>query len=378
MAVLVDLPEIAFNDQDISSIQNSIVSFYEELSGRKVNRADPEMIFFNSLAHILLLQNVSIDATAKSVLLRYASGWVLDYLGDCTDTPRLEASYATTEIRFTLSTPLVISQTIPIGTRVSPEDSDGEFFFVTTQDLDIPAGTTSGTVPAKALTPGMMSNGFGAGVVNTLIDPISFVKSVENTRETAGGADREDDESYRYRIRGANDTYSTAGPEGGYIYWAKTASSAIADVVAFSPSPCKVTVVPLLEGGIMPTPEVIAAVETALNDRTVRPITDFLTVSAPTQISYEIKLTYYIDEASAADEAIIQQAVSNAVDAYALWQRSALGRAINPSELIRQVMAAGALRVDLSGLSPSFQELEQNQFAVNTTTNITYGGLRSW
>lgn len=378
MAVLVELPDIQFSEQDVPPILNSIVSFYEQASGRTVNRADPEMIFFNSLAHIILLYNVTIDATAKSVLLRYASDWVLDYLGDFTNTPRLDAAYATTTLEFTLSSTFAVPVTIPVGTRVSPDDAEGELYFATNQTITIPAGQTSGTVSARSLTAGIASNEFEVGSINTIVDPLPFVQTVSNLTESAGGADREDDNAYRDRIRGANDAYSTAGPEGGYIYWAKTASSAIADVAAFTSAPREVTVIPLLENGVMPTPEILTEVEKILSAKTVRPITDLVLVIAPTPVVYNIEFTYYIDEVNASDETVIKQAVEDAVASYTLWQRSALGRAINPSELIRRVMIAGALRIDNQTLLPQFRALEQYEFAVPDQVNVTYGGLESW
>ncbi|MEN1985249.1 baseplate assembly protein [Paenibacillus hubeiensis] len=378
MVELVELPEIVFNEQDVPPILNNIIALYEGLSGRNVNRADPEMFFFNSLAHIILLQNVAIDASAKSVLLRYASGWVLDYIGDFTKTTRLEAAYATTTLEFTLSSTFVVPVTIPAGSRVSPEDAQGELYFATTQDIVIPAGQTSGAVSARSLTAGIVGNDFAVGTINTIIDPLPFVQTVSNITVTAGGADREDDESYRARIRGAGDSYSTAGPEGAYIYWAKTASSAIADVAAFSPAVREVTVVPLLENGVMPTPEILAAVKSVLNDRKVRPLTDVVTVQAPTVVDYKIEFTYYIDEADASDEAVIKKSVDDAVSAYVLWQRSALGRAINPAELVKRVMAAGVLRIDMANMLPAFQALEQSEFAVADSITVTYGGLESW
>lgn len=378
MVELVELPDIVFNEQDVPPILNNIIALYEGLSGRNVNRADPEMFFFNSLAHIILLQNVAIDASAKSVLLRYASGWVLDYIGDFTKTTRLEAAYATTTLEFTLSSTFVVPVTIPAGSRVSPEDAQGELYFATTQDIVIPAGQTSGAVSARSLTAGVVGNDFAVGTINTIIDPLPFVQTVSNITVTAGGADREDDESYRARIRGAGDSYSTAGPEGAYIYWAKTASSAIADVAAFSPAVREVTVVPLLENGVKPTPEILAAVKSVLNDRKVRPLTDVVTVQAPTVVDYKIEFTYYIDEADASDEAVIKKSVDDAVSAYVLWQRSALGRAINPAELVKRVMAAGVLRIDMANMLPAFQALEQSEFAVADSITVTYGGLESW
>ncbi|MNP79071.1 hypothetical protein D3C76_1768200 [compost metagenome] len=58
---------------------------------------------------------------------------------------------------------------------------------------------------------------------------------------------------------------------------------------------------------------------------------------------------------------------------YQLWQRSKLGRDINPSELIARVMAAGALRVNVT--APVYTALTATQVAQQGATTLTYGGL---
>lgn len=65
-------------------------------------------------------------------------------------------------------------------------------------------------------------------------------------------------------------------------------------------------------------------------------------------------------------------AVNQAVEDYIVWQRSKMGRDIEPSELIHRIMEAGAKRVE-----PAFvhQAVANNEIAWNSSKNIIYGGL---
>jgi phage-related baseplate assembly protein len=373
--VMVDLPDIQFTEQDEQKILNDIKLFYEGITGISLGRADPVMVVLNTLGKYIILQNVLIDRTAKAELLPFANGPLLDYMGYFTKTGRLPAAYATTTLRFALSTAIVTSQTIPAGTRVSPDNSEGELYFATVADATLAPGQVQIDVVARCLEPGEVGNGFAVGVINTLIDPIPYVQTVTNLTASGGGADLEDDDSYRERIRLSNDSFTTAGPRDAYIYWAKTASSAIVDAQAVSPSDMEVTVVPLLEGGELPTPEIIAAVTNVLNERKIRPLTDKVTVTSPDIVEYDLGMTYYISDSDVSRETAIKAAVDQAVLDYTLWQRTKLGRDINPSELIRRVMAAGAHRVDQTSLLPVYTPVPDTSVAREAAVNVTYGGL---
>lgn len=101
------------------------------------------------------------------------------------------------------------------------------------------------------------------------------------------------------RRRESVETYSTAGPLGGYEYFAKSASALIADVKATSPEPGEVDVRVLLTGGELPGEEILKEVLDILNADTVRPLTDHVTVAAPQAVPYNINVTYYTQEDSA-------------------------------------------------------------------------------
>src|SRR5690606_26331845 len=243
------LPDVSFAEKDPQQVIADIIGGYEEVTRRPLQTADPVRLFLLSLAYIIIGQRQQIDAAGKSNLLAYAKGPFLDHLGNLRRTPRHEAAPAITTVRFELSTVLASAVGIPAATRVT---ADGQLYWRTTVPEQIDPGQLYVDVPVEALTKGEAGNGLEPGEINQLVDPIPFVVKVHNTTVTQGGADREDDEPYRLRIYNAPAAFSTAGPTDAYEYWAYTASSAIADVRADSPTPGVARVCVLLQGGEIP------------------------------------------------------------------------------------------------------------------------------
>ncbi|CQR58440.1 baseplate assembly protein [Paenibacillus riograndensis] len=368
-----ELPDILFSEEDAAAIQQDVITVYEGLAGRSLQPADPVRLFLSSLAAIIVQQKVLINQTAKGNLLRYASGAVLDHMGAFQGSERLNASAAIVTLQFVLSIPLASATSIPTGTRVGAQGGNGSIFFSTTEYVEIPAGETAGIATAVCSDPGAIGNGFLPGQINVLMDPLPFVQSVSNLTISSGGAAAETDEAFKERIRNAPESYSTAGPQGAYEFWAKSASSAIIDVHAYSPAEGRVTVVPLLADGEVPSQDVLDSISETLEDRGIRPLTDLVTVSAPQPVSYNTIVTYYISRSRASEVSSIQEKISAAVTAYQRWQKVKLGRHVNPSELISRIMAAGAQRVVPT--APVYTILTATQVAQTGTTTITFGGL---
>lgn len=374
MTNLLDLPDITFYTPEVKAVTDELVAEVERLEERILYPGDPVRLLLQGVAMKLVQQQVLINQTAKATLLRYAPIDVLRHMGAPFGVDQLPEEPAVTTIQFTLSIPLSNATIIPAGTRIGPEGGGGDLYFITTDVLQIPAGAQSGTVSAACSIAGAEGNGFLPGQLNVLIDPLPFVSSVTNLTESAGGAAAESADSLRERIRQAPESFSTAGPSGAYEFWAKSASAAIIDVRATTPAPSEVLVVPLLAGGVLPSQDVLDAVSDKLNDKTIRPLTDKVTVAAPDPVEYDINLTYYILRSRAAESAAIQAAVELAVEVYRLWQRSALGRDIDPSELIFLAREAGAIAIAVN--SPAQTLVDETEVAQDRTINVTFGGLR--
>ena len=109
----------------------------------------------------------------------------------------------------------------------------------------------------------------------------------------------------------------------------------------------RVKVVPLMEGGGLPDEETLMKVYETVNDKTIRPMTDLVTVEAPTTVGYGIRLKYWT---TVEDEASVMEAVEGvggAIERYVADQCAVLGRDINPYMLQSYVMDAGAIRCDV-------------------------------
>lgn len=369
MSSLNNLPDIVFVDADAKTVEAEIIKEYETTTKRNLAPGDPVRLFLLTITNIIVLLKNNINETGKQNLLRYAEGDKLDHLGALMGVERIPATAAKTTMLVTLSDTLTFNVTIPSGTRFT---ADGQVFFASDLALVIPAGQQTGTVAATCTETGTAGNGFVAGQIKTLVDPVPYVDSVANTTVSEGGSAIEQDYSYREAIHIAPERFSVAGPVGAYQFFAKHASALISDVAVSSPNPGEVDVRILLDGGAIPGAEMLQIVSDALNDRSVRPLTDHVTVQAPVVTTYDIDLTYYIDTEDIANETVIQNNVTSAVNEFVLWTKGKIGRDINPSELIRKIIVAGAKRAEIR--SPTFTRLDMTQVGVADTVSVQYGG----
>lgn len=367
---LRDLPELSFAERSPEIIESNIVKTVEGLLNRKLARADPLRLFLCGVEAIIVQQRELIDQTAKMNLLAYATGDNLDHIGVLVGTERIGAAPARTTLNLVLSAARETATSIPQGLRVTT--GDGVMFALDTAVI-IPKGETSSTGMATCTTVGDIGNGYAPGELNAIVDPQPFLARAENTTTTEGGADVEIDAAYRERIHEAPEKFSTAGPALAYEYHAKAASALIADVSVDSPAPGKVDVYLLLKGGALPGEEILALVREKLNDRSIRPLTDKVSVKAPESIPYNVDVLYYIDRRDATEAAAIQTRAESAVQEFILWQKERLGRDINPTELYYRLRAAGVKRAEIK--QPAFTATNKKQFAVAREVKAALGGL---
>lgn len=378
MNAIKSLPDISFIDnKDIDQVRQEMVADYEsfisEATGQTVTleRSSVHRMELYAAAAQIYQAMQYIDRQGKQSILKYSYSDFLDNLAIFKGVTRNPATPATTTLRFTLSAERDTATGIPQGTRVS---TAGAIYFATDVYAEIPAGSTTVDVPATCTVAGTDGNGFAAGELATIVDPIPYVASVTNTTATEGGAEIESDDDLAERVFLAPGAYSTAGPEDGYLYHAKAYSAAIGDVVATSDREAgTVDIVFIMADGSTPGPEMINGLKGYLNDKTIRPMTDLVNVSAPEEVQYTINLTYYINRSDSAKAVTIQAAVAQAVEDYKTWQRT-IGRDINPSKLVALIVEAGAKRVTVT--APTYTAVAATKVsALQGEAVISYGGL---
>ena len=363
-------PDINFVNTDTETVVNEMIASYEQQTGRTFSEADPVRVLLLWFADIISHFRVQINETAKMNVLRYAKGEYLDNLAELfRDTERLSAKAATTVIKFNLTAPQNSVVYIPAGTRVSTSDG---LVFETMEICEIPAGQTSTEISAVCQLRGVVGNGIAIGNICNMLDYVAFVSSAENVTKSGGGAEEEDDTAYYERLRESLTGYSTAGPVNAYIYYVKSVSSEISDVSVKSAAAGEVDIRILCKDGKLPDSQIIAEVTSAITADNIRPLTDYVSVSAPAAQEYNINLTYYIssEQSGQADE--IENAVSAAVDSYILWQSEKMGRDINPSKLTAMIIESGAKRVHIT--SPVYTAVDEQTVAQIGTKVVINGG----
>lgn len=371
-------PPHEFVNTDPEAIEIALTTLYEEITGDSVLPASPIRLFISwvtdALAQILAMINYAANQNIPS----QAVGINLDALGELYfGKKRPQAVPASVTMRFSISEAQASSVLIPKGTRISVSNDD--IVFATEADAYVPIGSTTVSVHAICQTAGEDGNGYLPGQVTELVDPFPYYLSCTNTTTSDGGADAATDDEYYALMVASQDAYSTAGAIGSYQYWAKSVSTNIADVVVTTPTAGTVKLYVLMNDGTIASPEVKTAVLAACNADEVRPLTDHVEVLDPTQVNYNITLTYYISKTATQSAAEIQTAVDAAVERYKAWQAGRLGRDINPSTLIGMLMEVnGVKRVNLT--APAFTILADGSdnstpaLAKAGTVTVTNGG----
>lgn len=376
--MLSDYPEVSFiENASLESIQefylNAMQERYHELTGKELVMKDADPVRLIAYADCLLLYQMVqyADRAGKMALLKYSFGDYLENIGALKGISRLEGAAAVANLQFTLSMQRNNVTVIPPGTRVTAGDGT---YFETLDVLEIPAGAQSGEVHAVCKTAGAGGNGYRPGELKILVDPIPYISKVENLTVTEGGADRETDESLAERIYLAPSSWSTAGPDDAYKYWVKTFDPAVTDVRVESEVPGNVEIYFILQKGQLPNEALVEELEQYLQNENIRPLTDRVTVRAPDIREYEVSLTYYINESDRMNAAAIQKKVESAVQEYIAWQKERIGRDINPDQLRKLVISAGAKRINVD--KPDFQRITRSSIALlSGDAEVLYGGV---
>lgn len=373
---LENVPEISFiENMSLQELKDQVISEYKRLYKEKygedpnLGEADPKYLMMQAFALIEYQTMQYVDIKGKQELLKTATGDSLDNLAALLGLTRKPAERAIATERFTIQEALTTFVPIPVGTRVR---SQSGFYFNTLEYAEIPAGETYVDTTVQAEEPGEGANGLEVGAIDTLVDPIPFVSSVSNQTASSGGIDTESDDALTERIYLAPSQFSSAGPRDAYEYYTKEWRADIADVKVVTPNPCEIEIYAVTDQGALLNSTERAALLAYLSAEDKRPLCDDVSVEVPTEITYNITLTYYIATSQSQSAATIKSQVEQAIADFEKWQRH-LGRDVNPTELITRIREAGAKRVTVT--YPVHTVIADTELPKIGTETITYGGL---
>ena len=374
---VLDYPDISFIDNMTltelkTQMREKFIEVYKENTGREpdLSYTSRNSLLLDATALIIYQSILKIDNQGKMNTLKYATGDYLDNLGALKGVTRKEAEAATTTLRFSMDA--ARSTTTPISAGVTVTPGDG-VYFKTTEYAEIAIGATYADVKAKCTVTGTKGNGYDAGEIKAFVDAVPFISAVSNITTSEGGSETQTDDEYRENIYEAPNGYTCGGSEQAYAWLCKEYSTLIDEVSVSSPSDNKIEIRYLLKNGELPGEEMNSGLLEYLNESDRKLLNDLITVSAPDTAEYDIDLTYYIARSAKNKAEEIQKNVEAAIDEYILWQRSSIGRDINPSVLISRIVQAGAIRAEVT--SPARQVLDDISIGIVKNKNIVYGGI---
>lgn len=181
----------------------------------------------------------------------------------------------------------------------------------------------------------------------------------------------EDDTALRARVVLAPESFSVAGPEGAYIFHARSADGDVLDASATSPAPGQVVVTVLSRSGDGTASQaLLAKVADHVSAETVRPLTDAVTVQSATIVPYQI--TAALTTFSGPDGSIALAEAQRRVHEYRERQHR-LGIDVTRSGIFAALHVEGVQNVVLTSPAADIV-VDRTQAAFCTGINITYAG----
>lgn len=183
----------------------------------------------------------------------------------------------------------------------------------------------------------------------------------------------ESDTDFRRRIQLSLEGFSTAGPEGAYVYWALSADPDVLDASATSPSAGNVVVSVLSRTATSSTaasPALLAQVNAAVNADSVRPLTDAVTVRAADIKTFVVTaaLTTY----PGPDSSVILTNAQAALATY-LTNVRRIGFDVTLSGIYAALHQPGVQKVSLTSPASNIS-VSATQVAICTASTVTIDG----
>jgi phage-related baseplate assembly protein len=320
---------------------------------------DTAMLVLRALAYRELYLRAEFNALARAFFLPTATGSDLDALATTLyGMDRIRGARPRTSARFTLLVPLPYAVTVPEGFLLL--DETGLYRARLTQQVRFEPGETEKEAPIEL----EKEVAFLDVACEIQATPLPYLK-VEQLGPFEDGSDPEEDERFRERILANLARKSTAGSALTYRGYALGADERIEDVAVFSPNPGVVRVVywaPVMDDAMQ------ERVERALNDETVRPLTDKVEISRAVEVPLDVNGTLLISDSADAAKVYLS-AVENLRRTFA---EPKIGKDVSLAKIIDALMIEGVrdVRIDM----PSGNvKIDSESIAVLRNVNIGYG-----
>lgn len=320
--------ELVLITADSDEIFKEAKILYKEFSGNELVAASEETYTLATISALLGNIKAEMNRVALENYLPYAKNKRLDLKGAIYGSrgERLKANSARTTMRCYISTIVERDVIIPMGTRFIYRT----YIFTSTEEYSISKGSLYIDIPVVCETTGDIGI-ILKGEINEIVDRYDYFENCENITEVTAGSDVEDDEAYRERIREIPESFTSAGSEGAYKFWAKKASPLVTDVVIKSPTPNILHIYVCNNQSFIPTEEKQKITE-YLEQEDIKALNDKIIIKDPLKYEYNIKIKYYLYKNARYSKELIEKKLRENLVKYTSSLR--IGESINLQDLI--------------------------------------------
>ncbi|MEO3957327.1 baseplate J/gp47 family protein [Chromobacterium piscinae] len=369
-----DLPK--FIDDDPKTVAAQMAATYQDMAGKRLYPGQVEQLLIDLFAYRESLARAAFNDAGRQNLVAFARAPMLDYLGELVGVARQPAQAATA--RVTLTFPAYVEGgpkqvILPAGARIS---GNAATQFQTTAPLAVNLADKPQDLACEvaATVPGEAGNLPQAGDLNQLLDDPGVKVEVAGAEKPWGGAEAEDDEHLRQRIRLAPEAYSW-GSANRYRLAAMTAAADAADVRVISPRPDGTVQVVVLGKDGAPSAETLRRVRTALADDKARMINDRIEVVPAEVVDYAILLE--VDVLTTRIPDLVCRMAKERCQGYAANLARRLGGDIVPSQIKTALHDIDGL-YDVRVLEPADKRvLSSSQWPRCAAVEVTLGRMVS-
>ncbi|WP_434632063.1 baseplate assembly protein [Chromobacterium sp. CV08] len=369
-----DLPK--FIDDDPKTVAAQMAATYQDMAGKQLYPGQVEQLLIDLFAYRESLARAAFNDAGRQNLVAFARAPMLDYLGELVGVTRQPAQAATA--RVTLTFPAYADGgakqvPLPAGARIA---GNAAVQFQTTSALTVTLEDKPQALVCEvaATVPGEAGNLLQAGDLKLLLDDPGVKVEVSEAEKPRGGAEAEDDEHLRQRIRLAPEAYSW-GSVNRYRLAAMTAATDAVDVRVISPRPDGTVQVVVLGRDGAPSTETVRRVQTALADDRARMINDRIEVLPAEVVDYAIRLE--IDVLSTRIPDLVCRVAKERCQGFAANLARRLGGDIVPSQIKTALHDIDGL-YDVRVLEPADKRvLSSSQWPRCAAVEVTLGKVVS-
>ncbi|KMN50476.1 hypothetical protein VL04_17770 [Chromobacterium violaceum] len=369
-----DLPK--FIDDNPKTVAAQMADAYQDMAGKRLYPGQVEQLLIDLFAYRESLARAAFNDAGRQNLVAFARAPMLDYLGELVGVARQPAQAATARVELTFPAYAeggVKQVVLPAGARIGGSAA-AQFQTIAPLAVTLADKPQAIVCEVAAIEPGEAGNLPQAGDLNLLLDDPGVPVAVAGVTKPWGGAEAEDDERLRQRIRLAPEAYSW-GSVNRYRLAAMTAAAEAADVRVISPRPDGTVRVVVLGKNGAPSAETLRRVQAALADDKARMINDRIEVVPAEVVDYAIRLE--IDVLSTRIPDLVRGMARERCLGYAANLARRLGGDIVPSQIKTALHDIDGL-YDVRVLEPADKQvLSASQWPRCAAVEVTLGRMVS-